>query len=64
MMTDDGCGLADPDGPPHQPGLPDGLSTYEQDVTGKEIQSIDRQRGRHGGDSVPARELAKGVKCG
>ncbi|MFF1809807.1 hypothetical protein ACFVXW_11730 [Streptomyces sp. NPDC058251] len=33
---------ADPDGPPQQPGLPDGLSTYQQDVTVKEIQSVNR----------------------
>lgn len=33
---------ADPDGPAQQPGLPDGMSTYEQDVTVKEIQAINR----------------------
>ncbi|WP_434594723.1 hypothetical protein [Streptomyces sp. A5-4] len=33
---------ADPDGPVQQPGLPGGLSTYEQDVTVKEIQAINR----------------------
>lgn len=33
---------ADPDGPAQQPALPDGLSTFEQDVTVKEIQSINR----------------------
>ncbi|WP_406439257.1 hypothetical protein OHB00_29875 [Streptomyces sp. NBC_00631] len=33
---------ADPDGPAQQPGLPDGLSTYEQDVTVKEIQAVNR----------------------
>jgi enoyl reductase len=33
---------ADPDGPPQQPALPDGLSTYEQNVTVKEIQAINR----------------------
>ncbi|MEV7344057.1 hypothetical protein [Streptomyces sp. NPDC093544] len=33
---------ADPDGPARQPALPDGLSTYEQDVTVKEIQSVNR----------------------
>lgn len=34
---------ADPDGPPvDEPALPDGQSTYEQDVTVKEIQSIVR----------------------
>ncbi|MFE0175286.1 hypothetical protein ACFWZ2_23495 [Streptomyces sp. NPDC059002] len=33
---------ANPDGPPQQPGLPDGLSTFEQDVAVKEIQSINR----------------------
>ncbi|RZB17839.1 hypothetical protein StrepF001_18705 [Streptomyces sp. F001] len=33
---------ADPDGAPQQPALPDGLSTYEQDVTVKEIQAVNR----------------------
>ncbi|MFF7977661.1 hypothetical protein ACFZDK_00810 [Streptomyces sp. NPDC007901] len=33
---------ADPDGPAQQPGLPDGLSTFEQDVTVHEIQSVNR----------------------
>ncbi|MEU2721575.1 hypothetical protein ACFW4X_09365 [Streptomyces smyrnaeus] len=34
---------ADPDGPPSgAPALPSGQSTYEQDVTVKEIQSIGR----------------------
>lgn len=33
-------------------------------VTVKEIQSVNRWTGRHGGDSTPASELAKGVKCG
>ncbi|WP_217548882.1 hypothetical protein [Streptomyces sp. GbtcB6] len=33
---------ADPDGPARQPGLPDGLSTYEQNVTVKEIQAVNR----------------------
>lgn len=33
---------ADPDGPAQQPGLPDGLSTYEQNVTVKEIQAVNR----------------------
>lgn len=33
---------ADPDGPPQQPALPDGLSTYEENVTVKEIQSVNR----------------------
>ncbi|QQM42698.1 hypothetical protein [Streptomyces liliifuscus] len=33
---------ADPDGPPRQPALPDGLSTYEENVTVKEIQSVNR----------------------
>ncbi|MFD4522679.1 hypothetical protein ACFWP7_01810 [Streptomyces sp. NPDC058470] len=33
---------ADPDGPARQPALPDGLSTYEQDVTVKEIESVNR----------------------
>ncbi|MFF2844787.1 hypothetical protein ACFVT5_00445 [Streptomyces sp. NPDC058001] len=33
---------ANPDGPAQQPGLPDGLSTYEQDVAVKEIQSVNR----------------------
>ncbi|MFE2063185.1 hypothetical protein ACFXDH_12390 [Streptomyces sp. NPDC059467] len=33
---------ADPDGPARQPALPDGLSTYEQDVTVKEIQAVNR----------------------
>lgn len=33
---------ADPDGPPQQPGLPDGLSTFEQDVTVKEAQAVNR----------------------
>ncbi|MFB7494080.1 hypothetical protein ACFC09_05145 [Streptomyces sp. NPDC056161] len=33
---------ADPDGPARQPGLPDGLSTFEQDVTVKEIQAVNR----------------------
>ncbi|MER5973389.1 hypothetical protein ABT112_27295 [Streptomyces sp. NPDC002055] len=33
---------ADPDGPAQQPALPDGLSTFEQDVTVKEIQAINR----------------------
>ncbi|MEU0966561.1 hypothetical protein ABZ357_14535 [Streptomyces sp. NPDC005917] len=33
---------ADPDGPVQQPGLPDGLSTFEQNVTVKEIQSVNR----------------------
>ncbi|MFK0154914.1 hypothetical protein ACIQVK_22890 [Streptomyces sp. NPDC090493] len=33
---------ADPDGPARQPGLPDGLSTCEQNVTVKEIQAVNR----------------------
>ncbi|ATL29673.1 hypothetical protein [Streptomyces formicae] len=33
---------ADPEGPARQPALPDGLSTFEQDVAVKEIQSINR----------------------
>ncbi|WP_385867163.1 hypothetical protein [Streptomyces violaceus] len=33
---------ADPDGPPREPGLPDGLSTFEQDVTVKEAQAVNR----------------------
>ncbi|MCF3123809.1 hypothetical protein IPZ68_29485 [Streptomyces arenae] len=33
---------ANPDGPAQQPALPDGLSTFEQDVAVKEIQSITR----------------------
>ncbi len=33
---------ADPDGVPQQPALPDGLSTYEQNVTVKEIQAVNR----------------------
>ncbi|MGW1216247.1 hypothetical protein ACWD5F_42110 [Streptomyces sp. NPDC002499] len=33
---------ADPDGAPQQPALPDGLSTYEQDVAVKEIQAVNR----------------------
>ncbi|MEV0639653.1 hypothetical protein AB0I77_32905 [Streptomyces sp. NPDC050619] len=33
---------ADPDGPARQPALPDGLSTFEQDVTVKEIQAVNR----------------------
>ncbi|MEV7195321.1 hypothetical protein AB0N81_26475 [Streptomyces sp. NPDC093510] len=33
---------ADPDGPARQPALPDGLSTFEQDVTVKEVQSVNR----------------------
>ncbi|MEW2300592.1 hypothetical protein AB0958_11545 [Streptomyces sp. NPDC006655] len=33
---------ADPDGPAQQPALPDGLSTYEQNVTVKEIQAVNR----------------------
>lgn len=33
---------ADPDGPARQPGLPDGLSTYEQNVAVKEIQAVNR----------------------
>ncbi|MET7451240.1 hypothetical protein ABZT03_04940 [Streptomyces sp. NPDC005574] len=33
---------ADPDGPAQQPGLPDGLSTFEQNVAVKEIQSVNR----------------------
>ncbi|KAB1144177.1 hypothetical protein F7R91_22735 [Streptomyces luteolifulvus] len=33
---------ADPDGPARQPALPDGLSTFEQNVTVKEIQSVNR----------------------
>ncbi|MGW3723746.1 hypothetical protein [Streptomyces sp. NPDC000851] len=33
---------ADPDGPAQQPALPDGLSTFEQDVTVKEIQAVNR----------------------
>jgi enoyl reductase len=36
---------ADPDGPPQQPGLPDGLSTFEQDVTVKEAQAVNRASG-------------------
>ncbi|MET9392578.1 hypothetical protein ABZY20_19655 [Streptomyces sp. NPDC006624] len=36
---------ADPDGPPRQPGLPDGLSTFEQDVTVKEAQAVNRASG-------------------
>ncbi|MER5546139.1 hypothetical protein ABT072_27660 [Streptomyces sp. NPDC002589] len=32
----------DPDGPARQPGLPDGLSTFEKDVTVKEIQAVNR----------------------
>jgi hypothetical protein len=31
-----------PDGPPQQPALPDGLSTYSQDVIVKEIQTVVR----------------------
>ncbi|MPY30720.1 hypothetical protein FNH09_05140 [Streptomyces adustus] len=31
-----------PDGPARQPGLPDGLSTFEQDVTVHEIQAVNR----------------------
>ncbi|MBC9726109.1 hypothetical protein [Streptomyces sp. TRM68367] len=37
---------ADPEGPPQQPGLPDGLSTFEQDVAVKEIQSVNRSTSR------------------
>ena len=33
---------ADPDGPARQPGLPDGLSMFEQDVTAKEAQAVNR----------------------
>ncbi|WP_406348889.1 hypothetical protein OHB10_20125 [Streptomyces sp. NBC_01597] len=33
---------ADPDGPARQPALPDGLSTFEQNVAVKEIQSVNR----------------------
>ncbi|MDF2258412.1 hypothetical protein [Streptantibioticus ferralitis] len=33
---------ANPDGPAQQPPLPDGLSTYQQDVTVKEIQTVVR----------------------
>jgi hypothetical protein len=33
---------ADPDGPVQQPALPDGLSTVEQAVTVKEIQTVNR----------------------
>jgi len=33
---------ADPDGPARQPALPDGLSTFEQNVTVKEIQAVNR----------------------
>lgn len=33
---------ADPDGPARQPALPDGLSTYEQNVSVKEIQAVNR----------------------
>jgi hypothetical protein len=33
---------ANPDGAPRQPALPDGLSTYEQNVTVKEIQAVNR----------------------
>ncbi|MBB6419073.1 hypothetical protein [Streptomyces sp. AK010] len=40
---------ADPDGPARQPGLPDGLSTFEQDVTVKEAQAVNRSTG---GDHV------------
>lgn len=36
---------ADPDGPPQEPGLPDGLSTFEQDVTVKEAQAVNRSTG-------------------
>ncbi|GAA2607887.1 hypothetical protein GCM10010304_68430 [Streptomyces roseoviolaceus] len=36
---------ADPDGPPRQPGLPDGLSTFEQGVTVKEAQAVNRASG-------------------
>ncbi|MFJ9427152.1 hypothetical protein [Streptomyces sp. NPDC101249] len=35
---------ADPDGPARAPGLPDGLSTVEQDVTVREIQALNRAR--------------------
>lgn len=34
---------ADPDGAPQQPALPDGLSTFEQPVEVREIQSINRE---------------------
>ncbi|MFF8655437.1 hypothetical protein [Streptomyces huasconensis] len=33
---------ANPAGPPQQPALPEGLSTFEQDVTVKEVQSVNR----------------------
>ncbi|MFE0104772.1 hypothetical protein [Streptomyces sp. NPDC059009] len=33
---------ADPDGAPQQPALPDGLSTFVQDVTVKEAQAVNR----------------------
>ncbi|MGW2956982.1 hypothetical protein ACWDGI_00645 [Streptomyces sp. NPDC001220] len=33
---------ADPDGPTQQPGLPDGLSTFEENVAVHEIQSVNR----------------------
>lgn len=33
---------ADPDGPARQPGLPDGLSTFEQAVAVREIQAVNR----------------------
>jgi hypothetical protein len=33
---------ANPDGPAQQPGLPDGLSTYNQPVTVKEVQTVNR----------------------
>lgn len=33
---------ADPDGPARQPALPDGLSTFEQNVAVKEIQAVNR----------------------
>ena len=36
---------ADPGGPPQEPGLPDGLSTFEQDVTVKEAQAVNRSTG-------------------
>ncbi|MFF1377065.1 hypothetical protein [Streptomyces sp. NPDC058308] len=33
---------ANPAGPPRKPELPDGLSTFEQDVSVKEVQSVNR----------------------
>ncbi|MFF0007992.1 hypothetical protein ACFYQT_31770 [Streptomyces tibetensis] len=41
----DSADSADPDSPPREPGLADGLPTFEQDVTVKEAQAVNRSTG-------------------